>query len=180
MGHLIIPPEEVLAKMRPKHIDFDVLVILVNRVDDHEDATVLLTEIAGREMDAIMDEALRASVNLVKAKDDAKTAVLLLMGLGAVDDFIDYYRAAWLAGLCEGLEERRGIEIPQDFHTKGNMFWDLDGASVQYVTDQRVLRAITGAEETDQKHPLVAMAAAWIDGYAAGLQFDALKEEMLA
>jgi hypothetical protein len=180
MGKLIVPPEEVLEKLRPKHIDFDVLVVLVNRMDDHDDPTGLLAEITGRTMEEIMDDALKYSISLVKAKEDPRMAVMLLTGIGDVHDFVDYYRAAWLAGLCEGLEEKRGIEIPRDFHTKGNLFWDLDGASVQYVTDQRVLRGIDGAEESDKPHPLVTMASVWIDGYSVGLQFDALKEEMLA
>jgi hypothetical protein len=180
MGHLITPPEEELEKTRPKHLDFEVMRILVNRMDDHPNGPEYLAEIVGRPLDEIMDSAIVSCMAVAKSKNDSKGTVLLLMGMGGMENYVNYFRAGWLAGLCEGLEEKRGIEIPSDFHLVGNLFWDLDGKSVQYVVDQRIIRIVASNLDSEQPHPFVAMAAAWLDGYAVGIQFDELKEEMLA
>jgi hypothetical protein len=176
-----IPSEEMLESMRPKHIDFEALRILVNRMDDAEDGPALLEEVAGRPLDELMDQALKASISITQAKEDPKNSVMMLMGLGNLIDFVDYFRAAWLAGLAEGLEETRGIEIPVGWHIDPSLFWDLDGKSVQYVTDQRIIRVImhNTDEEGEKTHPFVAMASAWMDGISVGLQFDQVKEELI-
>jgi len=182
MGRIIRPPEEVLAKLRPHHIDFDVMRSIVIEMDDSEDAIAHLEQISGSSIEEIMNYALAECIELTRAKDDPHLTSLLIMNMGSVSDYIDYYSAAWVAGLARSLQETRGMDIPEAYHLTFSTFWDIDTPSLMWVVNQRTLRAMydpDGGPKEDPSHPLVIMSSLFIDGLAVGYQFDAFKEKML-
>lgn len=174
------PSEEELEAIRPKHIDFQVLCIAANTMDDCEDSTELLVRMSKYDLEEIMDLALKQCFDLAAAKGDPASMARYIMGIGNFADYSEYYAAAWLRGMTEGLEEKRDLELPDDWATKSD-FWDLDGDSVTYMIKQRVIRAVVSyVNETDaHRHPMVVSASLWMDGYSAGLQFDNIKEALI-
>jgi hypothetical protein len=181
MGHLIYPTEEELAEKRPKHLDYKVMLQLVNEQDEVEDLGEEFVNLTGVALDEAMMESLRASVSLCGSSPDAVLGVRLMMGMGEVEEFLNFFRAAFLAGLCEGLERHRGIEIPESWDGTAPTFWDLDGASTVYVTEQRVPRGMYDVEsdETRDQSPLVIMGSLWLDGFTIGIRFDDAKEKYI-
>ena len=175
------PSEEELEEMRPKHIDFEVLCVAANVMDDSEDAPELLMRMSVHdELEEVMDLALKQCFDLAIAKGDPAKSAKFIMGMGNFTEYSDYYAAAWLRGLCEGLEEKRGISLPKNWAMYED-FWDLNGESVQYMIKQRVVRAAVSyvSDDDKDKHPMVVSASMWMDAYAMGLQFDNIKQAMI-